>query len=89
MAKSNNLLEMLLNVFGKQKNTPAERRKLKKNFNESFNEAFKKYDNLSDKEKNIIRIELAQDMGCESDDLATCSKYIYEATYGSAPPKVH
>lgn len=87
--KKPTLIDMLKNVFLGNKSNPKSSREVRKNLSEALDDAHKKYQELAQSEKDRLCVELAQDMGCQSNDIATCSRYIYEATYGSAPPKVH
>ena len=80
---------MLKSIFVDKQATPRTKQVFHDNIAEAFNNAYVSYTELSQEEKNILCVELAHDMGCESDDLATCSRYIYDATYGGRPPKIH
>jgi hypothetical protein len=48
------------------------------NLSNAISDSWKEFENIPQEEKDLMCVELAQDMGCKSSELSVCSKFIYD-----------
>jgi len=81
MFKKMNLWGILKEITSPKKSHSE--RVLLRNIKPALDESYLNYQKKSQEEKDKMCVDIAQRMGCRSDKISDCEKYIYEYAYSS------
>ncbi len=78
------LWELLKKLANKEPITQVVDEKFRNDLENAISTSWQEYERIPQEEKDRMCVELAQNMGCESDDVDVCSKYIYDYAWSKS-----